>query len=153
MDHTYQTTLLMPASYAVLSEEEMTYVEGGAFSTNIDMKTVMFYAANFAINSLYVLGRGAFQQTVTMFQNGFADGMSAIGIADHFWNSLNGWSKAATVGLGALGGYYVYTQVVSIVRSIKNLVEALRPNQSTDSSADTAAADPTAQATAALTAA
>ena len=26
MDHTYQSTMLMPASYAVLSEEEMTYL-------------------------------------------------------------------------------------------------------------------------------
>ena len=30
MDHTYQSTMLMPASYAVLSEEEMTYLDGGA---------------------------------------------------------------------------------------------------------------------------
>lgn len=28
MDHTYQSTMLMPASYAVLSEEEMTYLDG-----------------------------------------------------------------------------------------------------------------------------
>ena len=32
MDHTYQSTMLMPASYAVLSEDEMTYLDGGADS-------------------------------------------------------------------------------------------------------------------------
>ena len=29
MDHLYQTTMLLPASYAVISEEEMTYLDGG----------------------------------------------------------------------------------------------------------------------------
>lgn len=28
MDHLYQTTMLLPASYAVISEEEMTYLDG-----------------------------------------------------------------------------------------------------------------------------
>ena len=36
MDHTSQSPMLMPASYAVLSEEEMTYLDGGAdYSFNI----------------------------------------------------------------------------------------------------------------------
>ena len=41
MDHTYQSTMLMPASYAVLSEEEMTYLDGGAdYSFNVGDYTV-----------------------------------------------------------------------------------------------------------------
>ena len=30
MDHPYQTTMQLPAAYAVISEEEMTYLEGGS---------------------------------------------------------------------------------------------------------------------------
>ena len=41
MDHTYQSTMLMPASYAVLSEEEMTYLDGGAdYSFNVGDRLV-----------------------------------------------------------------------------------------------------------------
>ena len=29
MDHPNQNTMLLPASYAVISEEEMTYLDGG----------------------------------------------------------------------------------------------------------------------------
>ena len=30
MDHPYQTTMQLPAAYAVITEEEMTYLEGGS---------------------------------------------------------------------------------------------------------------------------
>lgn len=44
MDHTYQSTMLMPASYAVLSEEEMTYLDGGAdYSFNVGDYTVTLH--------------------------------------------------------------------------------------------------------------
>ena len=33
MEMCYDGTLVMPSSYAVMSEEEMTYVEGGALTT------------------------------------------------------------------------------------------------------------------------
>ena len=36
MEFTYQSTMQLPASYAVLSEDEMVYTVGGAFELNID---------------------------------------------------------------------------------------------------------------------
>ena len=43
MDHTYQRPLQLPAGYAVLSAEEMTYTEGGALSINITPQQVMAF--------------------------------------------------------------------------------------------------------------
>ena len=42
MDHTYQRPLQLPAGYSVLSAEEMTYTEGGAFSINITPQPVSY---------------------------------------------------------------------------------------------------------------
>ena len=125
MDHTYQSTMLLPASYAVLSEEEMTYIDGGAFSINVTPQQVAGIAMNIAVNALMMLGRGAYEQAATLIQTGLDDGLTLDGIAVHFWNRMNGWSKAATIGLGALGGVYVYSQVVSIVKSVKNLYDSI----------------------------
>ena len=69
MDHTYQSTMLMPASYAVLSEEEMTYLDGGAdYSFNVGDYTVTLhpevlvtYAMNVVVNGVYMLSQGSFQ--------------------------------------------------------------------------------------------
>ena len=50
MDHLYQTTMLLPASYAVISEEEMTYIEGGAITASDATAAVL----NFAILAMYL---------------------------------------------------------------------------------------------------
>lgn len=63
MDHPNQNTMLLPASYAVISEEEMTYLDGGqsiylgsAFNHDIYFNTDQFatFCQNAAIN-LFVL--------------------------------------------------------------------------------------------------
>lgn len=129
MDHTYQSTMLMPASYAVLSEEEMTYLDGGAdYSFNIGKYTVTFhpdvlagYAVNVVVNSIYMLSQGSFQYIVNSFQDGLADGLSLTGVVKHNWNRMNTWSRVASVGMGALAGYYAYAQVRSMFNSVKSL--------------------------------
>ena len=130
MEHTYQDTMLMPAAYAVLSEEEMTYVDGGAFSIQITPEQAAAFAINLAVNVTLILGQGAFQYAVSGIRNGVADGLGIVGTLDHFWGKLSPWSKVATVGLGLAGGLYVYNQVVGIVNSIKNLIDAIQsPSQ------------------------
>lgn len=126
MDHTYQHSLQMPASYCVLSQDEMTYTEGGAFGINITQEQVISFGVNFTVNLLTVMGRYAFQYTVNGIQNGLADGLTVGGVLGHYWGKLNGWSKAATIGLAGLGGYYAYIQAVSLYRSVKNLYIAFR---------------------------
>ena len=133
MDHTSQSAMLMPASYAVLSEEEMTYLDGGAdYSFNIGDYTVTLhpevlgaYAMNLVVNTFYMLGQGAFQYTVNTFKEGLMDGLTVGGVIKHNWNRMNNWSRAATVGMSVLGGYYVYVQAVGIYKSLKNLFGAI----------------------------
>ena len=48
MDHPNQNTMLLPASYAVISEEEMTYLDGGAssaYQSFLDVGKVFNYIA------------------------------------------------------------------------------------------------------------
>lgn len=126
MDHTYQRPLQLPAGYALLSEEEMTYTEGGAFSIEITPEQVVAFGVNVAVNLFNVMGRYAFQTAVSGVQTGLNDGLSLVGIADHFWGKMNTWSRVLTVGLGVSAGIYVYGQAVSMYRSIMNLVNSFR---------------------------
>ena len=126
MDHTYQRPLQLPAGYSVLSAEEMTYTEGGAFSINITPEQVMTFGMNVVVNLAVVMGRYAFQSAVSGMQNALNDGLGVGDAVGHYWGKLNTWSKVATVGLAGLGGYYAYCQARSIYLSVKNLVDAFK---------------------------
>lgn len=126
MEYNNQRMLQLPSVYAVLSEEEMTYTEGGAFSFNISQEQVMAFTLNLAVNALYTLGQGSVEYFATTIQNGLNDGLSLPGVLSHQWGKMNTWSKVAACGLAALGGYYVYLQVYSIVQSVKELVGAFK---------------------------
>jgi hypothetical protein len=126
MDHTYQRPLQLPAGYSVLSAEEMTYTEGGAFSINITPQQVMAFGINVTVNLLGLMGRYAFQGAVSGMQNALNDGLSVGDAIGHYWGKLNTWSKVATIGMAGLGGYYAYCQARSIYLSIKNLVDAFK---------------------------
>lgn len=126
MEHTYQRPLQLPAGYSVLSAEEMTYTEGGAFSINITPQQVMAFGINVTVNLLGMMGRYAFQGAVSGMQNALNDGLSVGDAIGHYWGKLNTWSKVATIGMAGLGGYYAYCQARSIYLSIKNLVDAFK---------------------------
>lgn len=126
MDHTYQRPLQLPAGYSVLSAEEMTYTEGGAFSINITPQQVMAFGINVTVNLLGLMGRYAFQGAVSGMQNALNDGLSVGDAIGHYWGKLNTWSKVATIGMAGLGGYYAYCQARSIYLSIKILWTPLR---------------------------
>lgn len=126
MEYNYQHTLQLPSAYAVLSVEEMTYTEGGAFSFNITQEQVTIFTLNLAVNTLYILGQGAFEYFSNTIQNGYNDGLSLGGTFAHQWGKMNTWSKFAACGLAVLGGYYVYAQVNGIVQSISELVNAFK---------------------------
>lgn len=123
MDHTYQRPLQLPAGYAVLSAEEMTYTEGGALSINITPEQVMAFGINVTVNLLGVMGRYAFQAAVSGMQNALNDGLGVGDAIGHFWGKLNTWSKVATIGLG---GYYAYCQARSIYLTLKGFVTELK---------------------------
>ena len=87
MDHTYQSTMLMPASYAVLSEEEMTYLDGGAdYSFNVGDYTVTLhpevlvtYAMHVEVNGFYMLCQGSIQYNINTYKEVLSHGLSQTG--------------------------------------------------------------------------
>ena len=135
MDHTYQRPLQLPASYAVLSAEEMTYTEGGATFTEALLNWIPpigWYMGVTAMRNYRKshpndwLGRYAFQGAVSGMQNALNDGLDVGDAVGHYWGQLNTWSKVASIGLAGLGGYYAYIQARSIYLSVKNLVTAIK---------------------------
>ena len=126
MDHTYQRPLQLPAGYSVLSAEEMTYTEGGAFSINITPEQVLTFGMNVVVNLAVVTGRYAFQSAVSGMQNALNDGLSVGDAVGHYWGKLSTWSKVASIGLAGLGCFYGYLQARNAYLSIKNLVLAFK---------------------------
>ena len=57
MEFTYQSTMQLPASYAVLSEDEMVYTVGGAFELNINAQDVLNFTVNVGVNLVRMLGQ------------------------------------------------------------------------------------------------
>ena len=142
MEYNHQRVLQLPSAYAVLSEEEMTYTDGGAFSFNITQEQVIVFAANVVVNTLYIMGQGAFEYFYSTFTNGYNDGLSVAGTISHQLGKMNTWSKVAACGLVVLGGYYVYSQVSGIVQSVMEIVNAFVSSFS-QSQPDQMGSDPT----------
>ena len=152
MDHPNQNTMLLPASYAVISEEEMTYLDGGqsiylgsAFNHDIYFNTDQFatFCQNAAINLFVLMSNYSFRYIAGRVQSGLSNGLSLSGTFYHTWDKMNGWSKLALFGMGTLAGYYAYGQVVSIIRTVKNLYNDLvnpMPAFNNGQASDTAAA-------------
>lgn len=152
MDHLYQTTMLLPASYAVISEEEMTYLDGGkeillgnVFGYDITFNTDQFviFCQIALVNALLLGGSYSLSYFKNTIVSGANNGLSPAGTFYHTWDKLNGWSKLALFGIGTLAGYYAYGQVVSIIRSVKNIYNDLikpMPIFNKGQASDTAAA-------------
>ena len=113
MDHTYQSTMLMPASYAVLSEEEMTYLDGGAdYNFNVGKYTVTFhpevlvtYAMNVVVNGVYMLSQGSFQYFINTFKEGLSDGLSLTGVVKHHEYRYTGSFRGRRSGRLSVSGF------------------------------------------------
>ena len=144
MDHLYQTTMLLPASYAVISEEEMTYLDGGkeillgsVFGYDITFNTDQFviFCQSALVNALLLGGSYSLSYFKNTIVSGANNGLSPAGTFYHTWDKMN--------GMGTLAGYYAYGQVVSIIRTVKNLYNDLvnpMPAFNNGQASDTAAA-------------
>ena len=152
MDHPYQSTMQFPAAYAVLTQEEMTYLDGGrviqlgtVFGYDISFNTDQFaiFCKSAAINAFILASSYSFSYIKNTTLSGLNNGLSASGTFYHTWDKLNGWSKLALFGIGTLAGYYAYGQVVSIIRTVKNIYNDLvnpMPVFNNGQASDTAAA-------------
>ena len=152
MDHLYQTTMLLPASYAVISEEEMTYLDGGkeillgsVFGYDITFNTDQFviFCQSALVNALLLGGSYSLSYFKNTIVSGANNGLSPAGTFYHTWDKMNGWSRLALFGVGTLAGYYAYSQISSFVNMAKDFYQqVIKPALGT-SSTQTAAAAPT----------
>ena len=136
MELTYQNQMLMPASYTVLSEEEMTYIEGGAITASDATAAVLNFAINFAVNTIKTLGQGAFNAAWNGMKEMHDDGLSITGSVKHYWGRQTPAGKAGTVVVGCFAAFYVYAQTmqsintaVAIYQDIKAIYEQTKADK------------------------
>lgn len=102
--------LAMPAQYALIPQEEMVYLEGGALF-GITTQDVVQFAANVLVNGLMFLGGSFFSAGATMLTYALVGTTTTSGgkLMKDFFSSLNGaqWVMLGVTSL--LGGFYGLT--------------------------------------------
>lgn len=148
MDHTYQHELQLPKQYSALSEEELTYLDGGEYSFDIWRFTVSIHPEylgetllTMAMNFGYVLGMGITTAAINGVIKGHNDGLSFPQTVRHFWNRQNTAGRVAALAIGIpLGGYYTITygmQIYSDISSIITEFKAYRANKAAAAAGET----------------
>ena len=153
MDHPYQSTMQLPAAYAVLSTEEMTYLDGGrtiqlgtVFGYDISFNTDQFaiFCKSAAINAFVLATSYSFSYIKNTTLSGLNNGLSPAGTFYHTWDKMNGWSRVALFGVGTLACYYAYGQIASYINMAKDFIQqVIKPalsaagTQTTDAAAST----------------
>ena len=116
MEFTYQSTMQLPASYAVLSEDEMVYTVGGAFELNINAQDVL----NF------MLGQAAISNTIAGIIDMRNDGLTTMGAIEHYWGRQTPVGKTMTVVVAGFAGVYVYYWARSAIESFLSIYNDMR---------------------------
>ena len=132
MDHPYQTTMQLPAAYAVITEEEMTYLEGGSeivlgqafgYQLTLDPQQLATFCASIAVNFGYYMLSTSYNYITGLFQSGAKNGLSLLGTVYHTWGKLQTpWSKVAALGMA---GTYAAMQAIAIYRNVKSLIDSI----------------------------
>ena len=119
MELTYQSPM-MPAAYSVISAEEMTYIDGGAF-TLPTLDDALVFGVSVTFNLVRMIGEIAFSNTIDGLKNMHNDGLSLTQSVKHYWNNQTNYGRVATVVVGTFAGYYVYTKAMQIFNTVKNM--------------------------------
>lgn len=111
MDHPYENTMLLPANYAVIPEDEMTYLGGGEeiilarignTYLTLDTEQAAQFCMNVVVNFGYLLTNASFNYISNLYQSGKTNGLSLAGTIYHTWGKLaTPASKAAAIGVVA----------------------------------------------------
>lgn len=135
MDHPYQTTMQLPAAYAVITEEEMTYLEGGSeivlgqafgYQLTLDPQQLATFCASIAVNFGYYMLSTSYNYITGLFQSGAKNGLSLLGTVYHTWGKLQTpWSKVAALGITGMAGTYAAIQAIAIYRNVKSLIDSI----------------------------
>lgn len=119
-----QSTLQLPVGCCLLSDEEMTYAFGGA-QQDVDAQAVLQTIAGtigtITMNLIYYFGSAVFSQVINGVEAGYKDGLSLPQTFSVFWGRQTPASKAASVVMASLAGYYIGVQVYSLYQSLVNL--------------------------------
>ena len=124
MELTYQRPM-MPAVYTAISEDEMTYIDGGAIALPT-LDDVIIFGVNFTFNVIRTMGRAAFSNAYDGLKEMHGDGLSLTQSIDYYWNDQTTAGKVGTVVVGAFAGYYVYGQVMQIYKTVKSIYTDLK---------------------------
>ena len=108
MELTYQSPM-MPAAYAVISADEMTYIDGGAlqigsYLIEFHPENLLTAAVNFTVNFAQLMGKAALTAAVGGLLLMHEDGLTLSQSVSYYWDGQNKAGKAATVAVGALAG-------------------------------------------------
>jgi hypothetical protein len=126
MEFTYQSTMQLPASYAVLSEDEMVYTVGGAFELNINAQDVLNFTVNVGVNLVRMLGQAAISNTIAGIIDMRNDGLTTMGAIEHYWGRQTPVGKTMTVVAAGFAGVYVYYWARSAIESFLSIYNDMR---------------------------
>lgn len=135
MELTCQYPIQFPAAYAVLDEEEMVYIEGGAYSFNVGdyMVTVPFspeqvatFCTNVVVNYIRLLGQAAFSRTVNGLAAAHADGLSIKGAVQYFWKNQGTFGRVSTFVFAGFAGYYLYVYALNLYATASSIYNDLK---------------------------
>lgn len=117
MAATYSNNIVMPAQCVLIPQEEMVYLEGGAWMS-ITKQDVINFGINLAHNAAMVIGSMSLSAGTKALTNAIKTAGSFSGGMAGIWGTIsgfNGWQVAAMVGCGACATYYVAIQTIQIV--------------------------------------
>ena len=129
MELTYQSPM-MPAAYAVISADEMTYIDGGAlqigsYLIEFHPENLLAAAVNFTVNFAQLMGKAALTAAVGGLLLMHEDGLT-----------LSQSGKVGTVVVGGLAGWYgvlkgiqIYNTAKSLYIELKNAYEQTKANR------------------------
>lgn len=126
MEFTYQSTMQLPASYAVLSEDEMVYTVGGAFELNINAQDVLNFTVNVGVNLVRMLGQAAISNTIAGIIDMRNDGLTTMGAIEHYWGRQTPVGKTMTVVAAGFAGVYVYYWARFAIESFLSIYNDMR---------------------------
>ena len=129
MEYTTSSGMIaMPAHYALVPQEEMVYLEGGALF-NITQEQVIQFGINVLVNGLMFIGGTFFTAGVSMVGNTFLGTTATSGgkIMKDFFSSLNRSQWGFLAIASVLGGLYGLTMAAYYYNSlIDPLVKAFQ---------------------------
>lgn len=123
MELTYQCEIRLPASCCAISEEEMTYIDGGRYSFDFFDYTITIQEENlprilmeFAENVAYVMGMGITGAALDGLIKGYKDGLTVGQTISHYWGRQNTFGRWATVLVAVpLGTYYAINASLTFI--------------------------------------